>query len=216
MATIVPSHETISYKRKCSSILKTYGILVLPVALMVPFGMFGFRPGQLKKSKIGYVLNAIVMLMYLLFISVGIGYFYNPKEYRYTAYKFMAVYVIAMFIQFTLLIFVLYKDYNLFFLLEDMGKVRRHSLERKELCFICLILTLILAMVTVIEFYLLHKAIESFKSGYTPYTIDTNDPILTRIFVILEDIIYFNATNMSILLPSLLGCCDCSSFHKRI
>ena len=207
MATIAPSDETISYKRKCSSILKDYGILVLPVALMVQFGMFGFRPDQLGKHRVGYVFNSIVILGYLLIITVGIGYFCNPKEYRYTAYKFMAVYVIAMVIQFTLLIFILYKDYNLLFLLRDMENVRRHSLERKELCLISLILTLILTMVIFLEMYLsknINERFETWESDNTLYTIDTNDPILFKTFAILEGLIYMNTTNMSMVLTSLL------------
>ena len=147
MATISPNCNAISSVRKCFSTLKEYGILALPVALMVPFGLFGFRPAQLGKHKIGYVLNAIVTMIYLLVLSMGIGYFYNRKEYGDTAYKFMAAYVILMLIKFTLLIFKLYKHYNIFFLLEDIKRVRRNNLERKEMSCIFLILTIIIAMV---------------------------------------------------------------------
>ena len=207
MATVSPSSVTISPVRKCSSTLKEYWILALPVALMVPFGLFGFRPAQLGKLKIGYIINTIVLLIYLLVLSMGFGYYNYPKDYRNTAYKFMAAYVILMFIKFILLIFRLYKHYNLFFLLEDIKKVRRNSLERQELSCIFVILTVILAMVMVMENYLISNVLEVFDNlelKWTPIAMDTNNPILSKFFAILEGIIYMSVTNISVLLTSFL------------
>ena len=199
--------NAISPVKKCSYVLKEYGILALPVALMVPFGLFGFRPGQLGKYKIGYALNAVVMLIYLLVLSMGIGYFYNRNEYGDTAYKFMTAYLILMIIKFTLFIFKLYKHYSLFSLLNDIKNVRRNSLERNELTCIFIILTIILTMVFVAEIYFSSDVLEVFNTSefkWTPIAMETNDPIMIRIFAVLEGIIYMSVTNISIMLTSFI------------
>ena len=163
-------------------------------------------------------LNTIVIMIYLLVLSMGFGYFYYPKDYRNTAYKFMAAYVILMIVNFTLLMFKLYKNYNLFSLLEDIKKIRGNSLDRKELSCVFIILTVILTMVIVMEHYLASHVLETFGNlelKWTPIAMHTNDPIMIRLFAILEGIIYMSVTNISVLLTSFLVIVIAVVFNKE-
>ena len=191
------------------SFLTKHGILVLPMGLMVTFGMFGFRPGQAVNRKLGYTINVLYFLNFTLVVFVGIGYLITTKSYDNSTSIFLGVSVVFMMAKFSSLCFIFYKKNNLFCLLEDIVKIRKHNLNKKELLSIIITFILIITQVGYMCSFFLEIVIDVFKNGlslyeWTPYTIQTDNPVGIRILVIFEILIYMNITWSSALITSFI------------
>ena len=191
------------------SFLKKYGILVLPMVLMVTFGMFGFRPGQAVNRKLGYIINVLYFLNFTLVAFVGLGYLISTKNYDNSTSIFLGVSVVFMMVKFSCLCFIFYKKHNLICLLEDITKIRKHCLNRKEILFIIITFILIMAQIAYMGSFFLEIVLDVFKNGssfygWTPYTIQTDNPVGIRILVIFEILVYMNITWSSALITSFI------------
>ena len=65
---------------------------------MTFFGIFGFRPGQLVKGKLGYVINVYFLFTFLLVHFVGIGFLMHIN-YTSTSVIFLGVFAASMLIK---------------------------------------------------------------------------------------------------------------------
>ena len=61
---------------------------------------------------------------------------------------FFAVFVVFISIKFTWLMYIFYKGYNLFNLIEDIHKTRKKKLGRRELIYVFITLIIILSFIT--------------------------------------------------------------------
>ena len=48
-----------------------HGILNLPITYMLLYGMLGFRPGQLFNRNIGFMINFMFLMNYVLVVTTG-------------------------------------------------------------------------------------------------------------------------------------------------
>ena len=88
------------------------GVLNLPLTIMLPFGLLGFRPGQLFNKIIGYLINAMFFFNSILIFVITVGRLYNISDYDSTFSIFYTGYVVAMTIKFTFLIHIYFKKNN--------------------------------------------------------------------------------------------------------
>ena len=176
---------------------------------MVTFGMFGLRPGQAVNRKLGYVINVLYLLNFTLVVLVGIGYLITTKSYDNSTSIFLGVSVVFMMVKFSSLCFIFYKKNNLFCLLENIIKMRKNCLNRKELLLIIITFILIITQVGYMCSFFLEIVIDVFKNGsslygWGPYTVQTDNPVGIRILVIFEILVYMNITWSSALTTSFI------------
>ena len=174
--------------------MKNYGILALPVILLVSLGIFDFRPGELVKGKKGYIINFLFISSYLIIAFVGVGFVIRPDHKGDTSEIFMTGFAISMIIKFSFLLFIFYKNYGIFHLLKDIKKVTRGSLSTKELIYVTLYFTVLLTIIVYNFSYMIPIVNDIFKTGtsdkWIPRTIQTDDPIGIKIIVIIEVVFY--------------------------
>ena len=91
-----------------------HGILALPLCVMLPFGLLGFRPGQLFNKIVGFAINTMFLFNYGLILTITAARFYNVKDYHDTLAKFFTGFAVVMTIKFTIL-FYIYISRNLIF-----------------------------------------------------------------------------------------------------
>ena len=219
-ATAVPSGEKSSQEGSWKSHLKNYGILALPVILLVPLGIFGFRPGDLiKKKYIGYIINFFFLLSYLMIPFAGVGFIITPGLQGDTGDIFMTGFAISMIIKFSYLLFIFYKNYSIFHRLQDIRKETRGSLNTKELIYVTLIFTVSLTIIIYNFSFMIPIAIDVFKTGssdkWIPRTIQTDDPIGIKIIVVTEVIFYLLRAWSSISITSFMVVVIAIVFRKE-
>ena len=217
---VVPSGGNLSQEGSWKSHLKNYGILSLPVILLVPLGIFGFRPGDVMKRKyIGYIINFFFLLSYLMIPFVAVGYLITPNHNGDTVHIFMTAFTILMIIKFSFLLYIFYKDYSIFHLLKDIRKTTTGSLSPKELIYLTLVFTVSLAIVVYNFSFMIPIAIDVFKTGssdkWTPQTIETKDPVGTRIIVVIEVLFYFLRTWSSVSITNCMVVIIAIVFRKE-
>ena len=73
------------------------------------FGLLGFRPGQLSNKILGFIVNSMFLMNYILVVTIGTVYLIRDKNPDMTS-KFYVGFVILMMINFTILIYIYYKN----------------------------------------------------------------------------------------------------------
>ena len=63
-------------------IFKKFGILSVPVSVMMPIELFGHKPGQLAKGLAFYFFNFLFLTNCLLIFVVGIGYMTSHSTFK--------------------------------------------------------------------------------------------------------------------------------------
>ena len=179
-----------------------HGILTLPLSLMLPFGLLGFRPGQLFNKIIGYVMNTMFLFNYGLILMVTIARLSNVYDYERTHVKFITDFVVFMTIKFTILFYIYFQRFNFICLLENITKIRKYSLLKLEVIFVTIPFIAIIAMTIYLIFYLsYHYVLPVIRTGnnYFVFAFEHKSPLIARITIILEFIIYLNITWISLL-----------------
>ena len=167
---------------------------------MLPFGLLGFRPGQLFNKIIGYIINLMFLFNYGLILAVTIARFVTVKDYKDTLVKFHSGFAVVMTVKFTILSYIYFKKFNFLCLLEDLTNLRKHSLSKKELLLIITTFTSIVAMVINTIYYLSYLfGLPLVRTGIKTFIFEYNGPSLVRVTKILELLIYLNITRISIL-----------------
>ena len=188
------------------SVIRKSGVLALPVVSMIPFGLFGYRPRQLKHTLLSYVLNIYCVFIFLCTLIIGAGAMTEISlQMNFTAI-FMLGFNIAITINHVLLIVMFYKKYNLIHLLKDITSVRECKSSFGEIVYVVLVGCLKLAGITFVAqhnfkvflFFLDEKNIPA------PVIFKINNPILSKIMMWIEFIIYPCAAWMSLTGTSFL------------
>ena len=177
------------------------GVLNLPLVIMLPFGLLGFGPGQLFNKIIGCLINLIFFFNYCLILAVTVARFFNVNNYKSTIPKFYTSFAVFMSIKFTILIFIYFKKFNFVHLLEDITKMRKHSLSKIELIFVTVPFIAIVTMTTYLIFLLSDNyVLPVLRTGIRRYVFafEHSGPTEARIIRILEFLIFLNITWISI------------------
>ena len=188
--------------------------------LLVPLGIFGFRPYDLMKKKyIGYIINFFFLLSYLMIPFVGVGFIITPGLEGDTGDIFMTGFAISMIIKFSYLLFIFYKNYSIFHLLQDIRKETRGRLSPKELIYVTLIFTVSLTIIIYNFSFMIPITIHVFKTGssdkWIPRTIQTDDPTGIKIIVIIEVMFYLLRAWSSISITSFMVVIVAIVFRKE-
>ena len=205
-AVVSPVQEQRMNDDSLLSVIKKSGVLALPVVSMIPFGLFGYRPRQLKHTLLSYVLNIYCVFVFLFTLIIGAGAMTTISlQMNFTAI-FMLGFNMAITINHVLLIIMLYKKYNIINLLKDITSVRECKSSLGEIVCVVLVECLILAGITFVTqhnfkvflFFLEEKIIPA------PVIFKINNPILSKITMWIEFIIYPCAAWMSLIGTSYL------------
>ena len=182
------------------------GALTLPLTIMLPLGLIGFRPGQLFNRTIGCLFNLMFVLNYILVFIVGVGHLEIQKDYSSTYHIFYAGFVILMIIKFNLLAYNYYKRYNVMCLLGDLMRLHKHSLTKLEILLLTVTFIEFLGLMTYIFFFLFSGVVlPVLRTGTSnPFAFKTTSPIGTKVVAVFEYIIFLNITWISILATSFL------------
>ena len=182
------------------------GVLTLPLTIMLPLGLIGFRPGQLFNKTIGYLLNFMFLLNYVLILVVGVGHLEIQKDYSSAYHIFYTGFVILIIIKFNLLAYNYYKKYNVLCLLDDIIHLRNHNLTKLEILFVILIFIGILGLMTYIFLFVFSGIVlPVLQTGTSnPFAFEATGPVGAKIVVVLEYLIYSNITWISVLATSFL------------
>ena len=183
------------------------GVLNLPLTIMLPFGLLGFRPGQLFNKIIGYFINTMFFFNYGLILAVAIARFINVQDYERTHVKFFTGFAVFMIIKFTALIYIYFKRYNFIHLLEDVTKIRKYRLSKIELMFVAMQLTTVITLVIYLVYFVFNQyVITVLTTGvrHFYFVFKYNGPLQARVTIILEFLIFTNNTWISILATSFI------------
>ena len=167
---------------------------------MLFFGLLGFRPGQLFNKIIGFIINLMFLLNYILFVSIGTGYLITNDDGDFVLGKFYIGFVIVTMIKFTILMYIYSKKYNLIFLHEDITNTRKHNLSKTEVSFVIFTFLIVLASTIFVATSFSESVLGVFKDGYSYYfAFKTNGPVLQKAMSVLEILIYLIMTWISFL-----------------
>ena len=162
----------------------------------------GFKPGQLFNKIVGFVINLMFLFNYGLILAITIARLCNEYDYDRTQVKFITGFTVFVTIKFTVLFFVYFKRFNFICLLEDIAKLRNHSLSKIELIFVTMPFITIVAMTIYVIFYMSYNyVLPVIRTGNNNFVVAFEDksPLLARIIIIVEFVIYMNITWISIL-----------------
>ena len=185
------------------------GVLNLPLVIMLPLGLLGLRPGQLFNKIIGYFINLMFFFNYGVIMAVTIARFSNVKDYEYekTHVKFFTGFAVFMTIKFTVLIFIYFKRYNVVNLLEDITKIRKCSLSKRELLFVTIQFTTVFTMVIYLMYFVFNQYVISvLRTGirHFDFAFVHEGPLQARVTIVLEFLIFMNTAWISIMSTSFL------------
>ena len=184
-----------------------HGILTLPLCVMLPFGLLGFRPGQLFNKIVGFLINIMFLFNYGLILFFTIARLCNIDDYEKTHVKFFTGFAVFMTIKFTALVFIYFKKINFMNLLGDITKIRKYSLSKIELIFVTIPFITIVAMTIYLIFYLSYQyVLPVIRTGnyIFIFAFDHKGTLIARVTIVLEFIIYMNITWISILATGFL------------
>ena len=195
------SRNRIAPKQTCEDKKSRHGILTLPLSIMLPFGLLGFRPGQLFNKIIGYIINTMFLFNYGLILTITIARFYNVMDYENTLPKFFTGFAVVMTIKFTILIYIYFRKFNFMCLFEDLIILRKHSLSKKEIFLVIITFTAIVVMSIYLIYYVSYLWVPPvLRTGHSfKFTFENNDPTQARATIILEFLIFITTTWVSIL-----------------
>ena len=182
-----------------SNIVKEYGILTLPIVMMMMFGLFGHRPGQIKIKIISFLLNFLCFINYLIILVVVVWYL-RAILINYQHLDFVMI-VFAGFCTLlvgysTLLLYIFYKKYNLFCLLQDAKNLQKGCVKKKYLVYVWIMFLLIISNLSATICISLDRIIVPAFTGSTP--------LLSGLVVLVQYLLYSIVTYSLIIAPSFM------------
>ena len=105
---------------------------------MTIFGQFGLRPSQTKHKCLAYFLDIWFLFSYIAvcvssLLHLGVLFTVYQSELNKIFSLDSIVYVIIIVMTFTLWLFITFKEYDVFFLLEDVVSIRKTKLGKGEI-----------------------------------------------------------------------------------
>ena len=184
-----------------SSLIKHYGILTLPIFLMIPFGCFGFKPGQFAKGIMAYFINFISIFYLVLFSFLTLHFVFEPKDIRVESHVRVASFFFFTLANFVLLLHKFYRKYNLYWLLEDIVEIRRIGLSKIETF---QVFVLFISCLTFIAIVLYTNCLVYVTKMPNFWTLITKDPGAVKILAIIHPVIAVTVQWVSLTCTSLI------------
>ena len=138
---------------KEGSLIQRYGILAAPMILMMCFGCFGFRSGQLTRGIWACLINFFFFFSFSLLIIILCIFLITAKNFQNIFVFFMSFVCFCYLIHYILLVYKFYKKYNLYCLFEDVKNVRHNRLSNLETLKVLFLLFLCLLLIIYILYY---------------------------------------------------------------
>ena len=185
--------------------MKEYAILTLPIVTMMLFGLFGHRSGQIKNKCLSFLMNFICFINYLILCVVTINYLRLMLiSYDY-ALIFYAGVCILFVIYYTFLLYICYKNYNLFCLLQDVRGIRKMCMQKKNTIYILIMFVLIIINFSAsISFSLYSIVVPAFKGSDVHFTIKTSNPTLNGFVALIEAFLFPIVQYSLMVIPSFM------------
>ena len=181
-----------------------HGILNLPITYMLLYGVLGFRLGQLFNKNIGFMINFMILMNYVLVVTTGTVYLIRDKNPDLTS-KFYIGFVILMMINFNILIYIYYKKYNFISLLDDVTNARKHSLSKREIVYVILTFLTIIVPSVYMSYSISGYTLWTLKTGSNVYiSFKTGGTMLPKTMMIVVIVIYINVTWTLFMATSLV------------
>lgn len=206
-------------------IIKHYGVLVLPLIYMIHCGIFGCRPGQLTNRIVSYIINSLCVIIYItnnVFAICVIIKFHNTDD---LLRKIFITLQISLMINFTFLMYIFYKKYNLLNLIKDIAEHRKCTLTKTDFFAMSVMLSAFLSMSIYISYRCFVNTITLFTTNKENYSwtgrvVITADPIANNMFAFFELFLYpyLSWVSLSCTSPLLLvmSTCTAREFSKCV
>ena len=166
------------------SFIKRYGILAAPMILMICFGCFGFRSGQLTRGIWACLINFFFFFSFILFTTIFCIILIITKDFQNIYGIFMSLVFFCYLIHYILLIYKFYKKYNLFCLFQDVKNVRHNRLSKLETLKVFFLLS---ACLSFLSYLLYNSSTEIIHANIDNlWNILTTDPVWSKILMILH------------------------------
>ena len=166
--------------------------------------MLGFRPGKLFNKNIGFMINLMFLMNYVLIVTTGIVYLIRDKNPDWTS-KFYIGFVILMMINFNILIYMYYKKYNFINLLDDVTNARKYNLSKREIVFVVMTFLIIIVPSIYISYRLSGYTLWTLKTRSNVYiSFKTDGTMLPKTMIIVIIVIYINVTWTFIMATSFI------------
>ena len=188
-----------------TNIVKEYGILTLPILLMMMFGLFGHRPGQIRNKLISFLLNLLCCINYLIICTVVVCFLRDIIQFNRYSLVSYEVFGVLVAINYTLLLYILYKKHNLLGLMEDVKTLRRTSMQKLNLLHLWMMFFLIIITFASV-IYILFADITGHGLRIHPPIDSTNSSFLSAdgFLTLLEFMVYPVSAWASIIVPSFV------------
>ena len=184
-----------------SSLIKHYEILILPIFLMIPFGCFGFKPGQFAKGIVAYFINFLCIIYLVLFSFLTMHFVFEPKHIVIEAQVRVAFIYFFTLANFVLLLFKFYRKYNLYCLLEDIVEIRQICLSKIETFQVFVLFIFCLTFIVVL---LYTNCLMYLTKMPNFWTLITNDTEVVKILGIIHPVIAVTVQWVSLSCSSLI------------
>ncbi len=183
---------------------KQYGIMGLPLSLLILFGNIGCKRGQLTQSLAACIcINVWFFVHFTCIVIMVVGTFFNQRDPIGEFRLFLIGYGLLIVTSYSMLFFKSFKNYNLLTLLCEIQMSRRCSLKFGYRLFVFVDLMLVLGAATYNLMYnVIHGIVVSFSShssDFVPVTMDTEDPTMLRLLAVVENPLAISSGWMSFM-----------------
>ena len=168
-----------------------YGVLSLPVALMVPFGHFGIKLKQMKHKTVAIIINSVLMFSYILCLFIGISTLLGKSNFKNIKVLFNTGFNIMIILLFSVWAFNYFKKFNFLSLVDQIKDERSHSLTIKDWIYITFAICSTGSVLMLMNFNVIKKHFFS----------------KTNIFKVIEIFLYTNVSWTLIFNTSFSLCC---------
>ena len=182
------------------SFVRHYGILSASIIPMTLFGTFGVKPSQMRHKCAAYLINIWFVLCYITVCAVGgiqflVTLVYMGESPDLIDQMYSLSYAIIAGILYTVWVYLVYKEYNLYCLLEEILSIRRNKLSKKEKCCIGILITVFVALFVLINYVMGTMVNSDWSSG-----------VALNVFFIVVLTVYSNISYMLVWNITLLLC----------
>ena len=176
-----------------------YGVLSISLITMTIFCQFGLRPSQTEHKRLAYVLDIWFICSYsILFLGtigqLSVQFIVSQQDIQEIQNLFNVSYTIIATFTFTMWLFMTFKKYNLFCLLEDIVDVRSTRLGKGDI--FCLAVTMgVIGTLLITINYAMVALLQSIP----------NSPIFSMFMLIYANISFTIIWNITLLLCTIVA-----------
>ena len=165
--------------------------------LMMCFGCFGFRSGQLTRGIWACLINFFFFFSFILFITILCIILIITKDFQNVYGIFMSLLFFCYLIHYILLVYKFFKKYNLYRLFQDVKNARLNRLSNLETLKVFFLIFLCLLFLSYLLYNSSTEIIHANKDNL--WNILTTDPVWSKILMILHLFISIILVYMSLV-----------------